>query len=159
MIVQLIEFSVGLAITISLGCGIKKLLEKIVPKLEKPETINEEDWNALTYHFEGGKWIGFFERLLSLVSFWMSEFTIIAGWFAFKVAAKWEVWKNIIQFPSTLDNIQPLIWYKTRKAIGSWILTRFLIGTLVNVLIGSIAAYAGSHLYEFVAFVHRYCKQ
>jgi hypothetical protein len=148
---MLFSFIVGLFVTILLGTGVKGLLNKI--ELKQPEGMKPDDWNMITEHFSGGDWIGFFERILILVSFSMDKPIIIGGWFAFKVAAKWETWRDIIKFPDILNNYDPLVWYRARKRYGSWVLTRFLTGTLLNILIGAFGANVGSHFCEFVAFL------
>jgi hypothetical protein len=90
-----------------------------------------------------GDWIGFLERMLAFVAFWQDELTIVAGWFAFKLAAKWETWKNIVQFPDTLPGTDVVDYLRARNALGSWLLGRFLLGTALNVLIGFVAAFVG----------------
>jgi uncharacterized membrane protein YeaQ/YmgE (transglycosylase-associated protein family) len=150
---QLIEIGFGILITIVLGLGVTPFIEKKVPKLEKPDSIKDEDWGAITKRSGAGEWIGFFERILSFISFTVSEYAIFGGWLAFKLAAKWEVWKNIVQVPSNLEGISPLVWYQVRKAFGSWILSRFLLGTLMNALIGAIGAYSGRYCCEYFGWL------
>lgn len=82
----------------------------------------------------------------------MDKYEIIGGWLAFKVAAKWEVWKNIVQVPDSLGK-SPIEYLKARSALGSYILTRFLVGTLANVLVGLVAAHIGRHAKDILTFV------
>lgn len=148
-----IEAIVAIGITIVLGLSVRCLVEGAVPKPIRPSLVDEDAWQGITERVHTGKWIGFFERLLLLMSFWIPEYTIAAGWFAFKVAAKWEAWANIIQVPTTIDGIPQLAWYQAKKRFGSWLLSRFLVGTLVNVLIAAVAAYLGRHTFEFVGWL------
>jgi hypothetical protein len=150
MMDQFIEFCFGIGATIALGAGVGQLLEITVPKPTRPKSIKEKDWQLVfELHGVGGP-IGFFERLLSLVAFWISqEYILIVGWLAFKVAAKWEAWKNIRQIPTSLPGINPLAWFRIRNAFGSWVLSRYLVGTLVNILIGALGMYLGKN--SFVA--------
>ena len=143
--VTVIKFTIGLSLSILLGYFVKKLLIKLVPEPQQPEGLDNAVWSILTERIDSGKWVGFFERILCLVAFWIGQFTIIAAWFAFKLAAKWEVWKNIIRLPDILDNTSQLLWFDARRKIGSNLLARFLLGTLINVLIGVTAAYLGKH--------------
>lgn len=83
----------------------------------------------------------------------MGQYIMVGGWLAFKMAAKWESWKNIVQVPDNLDGVTPLNWFKAREALGSYMFARFLIGTLLNLLIGLVSAYVGLHFYEFVYWV------
>jgi len=146
------EFVIGLATTVLLGFTVRSFIKKVVAEPTCPEGLKEEDWKKIIERSPGGVWIGIFERIISLVSFWTAQYTILGAWLAFKVAAKWEVWKNIIQVPNNLEGVHPLKWYQARNAIGSWMLARFLIGTLINVIIGALGAYVG-HLIKSL-----YCK-
>ncbi|MFZ2445291.1 MAG: hypothetical protein WAW37_02950 [Syntrophobacteraceae bacterium] len=91
---------------------------------------------------EAGRWMGVFERLLCFLAFAIEGYSIIGGWFAFKVAAKWNAWKDIIRVPDTLErkHISTLEYYQAKREYGTWELSRFLIGTLLNVLIGFTAS-------------------
>jgi len=57
---------------------------------------------------------------------------------AFKVASKWESWQNVVRVPDTLTepNVSQLELLRARRQWGAILYTRFLCGTLVNVLIG-----------------------
>lgn len=150
----LIEVIVGVITTIILGIGVRYFLNAIAKKPEPPNGLKKKDWEGIIERSSGGYWIGVFERLISLTSFWLEQYSLIGGWLAFKVATKWEVWKNIIQVPNKLNPVTPLNWYKARNALGSWIFTRYLVGTLTNVLIGLVATYVGSHFCEFLNWLY-----
>jgi hypothetical protein len=144
--VLLLKMVTGLAIAYGLGFIVSRILSSATPAPEIPkDKIPAEAWNQLTKPGTGGKWIGTLERFLSLAAFWTGNPSLVAGWLAFKVASKWEVWKNIVQVPPGLEGISAVDWFGIRHVYGSWILTRFWIGTLANVLAGLVAAYLASH--------------
>lgn len=151
MMIHLIGICIMILIVTTLGCFVDKFLGWIVKKPELMSEFKKDDWEKIVSPSYAGDWIGFFERLIFLASFWMGVHTIIGGWFAFKVAAKWEVWKNIVQVPNTLayKKITPLRWFQFRRAFGAYILSRFLIGTLVNVLIALVVSYVGKNLIDW----------
>jgi hypothetical protein len=109
-----------------LGLPVKRFLKRKIKEPTSPEGL-EKDCGKIIQRSPGGTWIGFFERIISLVSFWSGQHNILGAWLAFKVAAKWEVWKNIVQVPANIDGVEPLKWYQARNALGSWVLARFLI--------------------------------
>ena len=132
---EFLEIVAAIAIATVLGFGVKRLLSVAAPKPTAPVNIDNEVWQQIFQESGGGGWIGAGERYLSLAAFWTANHSLIAGWFAFKLASKWEVWKNIVQVPSALEEFPPLQWFHIRRLLSSWILTRFWIGTLVNVLL------------------------
>jgi hypothetical protein len=150
--VSFIEFIVGLTTTIILGFLVKPILENFIPKPVKPKGLDDLIWDSLSERIEGGNVVGFFERVLFLIAFWLSQLPIIAVWLGFKIASKWEVWKNIIKLPDNLDDIPPLLLFDARKRLGNSLFTRFIVGTLLNVLIGAMAAYIGLHFFDLTAF-------
>jgi len=79
-------------------------------------------------------WLGWTERLLSFTAAWLGQYVIIGGWLTFKIAAKWENWKNIIQI-----NKRDMPSIKVRRYLGAYVYTRFLIGTGLNILSGIIS--------------------
>lgn len=152
------EFIIGLTLLILLGFFVRPFLKAVIAEPKAPEGLKEEDWEKIIERSPGGTWIGLFERIISLLAFWdvQHNIVILGAWLAFKVAAKWEVWKNVVQVPRTLEGVQDLKWYQARNAIGSWLLARFLVGTLINILIGALTAYAGLHSTEIIKAI--YCK-
>jgi hypothetical protein len=155
IISQPMEAMVGLVITIVLGLFVRALLGWALPYPAKPTLMNQEDWDAFTERPIKSDLLGFFERLLSFLAFAISQYVIIGGWFAFKLAAKWETWKNIVQIPTDMKakGIDPLAWYQARKAFGSWLLSRFLTGTLANVLTGLIGVEAGKLYCKYIGWL------
>jgi hypothetical protein len=135
--------AVGLVATIVAGFAVKRIIA-LIAQPEKPQAMTDVDWQLLVGVKGVGDKIGILERLLSFASLASGQYVILGGWLAFKLAAKWEVWKHIIQVPQSVDGISPLVWFQARNAFGSWVLSRFLIGTLANVLVGFIGAAAGA---------------
>ncbi len=142
---EFVEIIVAILVAIFLGCLVRRIISLAAPTPNQPSFISTEIWKQIIKRESGGAIIGILERFLSLIAFWVGEYSIIAGWLAFKLASKWEVWKNIIQVPNSLDGVPALNWYAVRREIGSWILTRYLVGTLINILIGFVAGYCGKH--------------
>ena len=140
---------IGVVICASTGYIVKKILDLSVQTitLTPPDGISQDDWDSITNDKkieEPGKWLGAFERVLIFFSVWIQEYEIIAGWFAFKVASKWQVWSNIIKVPESMteskDTRMMLSYLRARRAWGARLLSRFLIGTITNILIGFIVA-------------------
>lgn len=82
-------------------------------------------------HEYADKWLGVTERLIAFAAAWLENYLIIGGWLTFKIAAKWENWKNIIRLSSE-DVPSP----KVRRYLGGYVYTRFLIGTGLNIIVG-----------------------
>jgi hypothetical protein len=85
--------------------------------------------------------LGTMERLLFFAAIWLAQSGALVAWLGFKVAAKWAAWQHIVQLPDDFgpqDSITEQV--KTRDTIASYILSRFLIGTLYNVLAGALGA-------------------
>ncbi len=121
------------------------IIRRVLSLVEDPEDIpvpnNHQAWkDALSIpNKESAKWLGFFERLLTLMAFSINGLTILVGWFAFKVATKWDVWQNLIQLPESIDGIDDLEYLGIRRRWASNVYMRFLLGTLVNLLLGGFA--------------------
>lgn len=149
-----VEGIIAIMVAAGLGSGVRCFLNWAVQMPQPPGGITQAEWNAITKRVDAGGPIGFFERLLIALSFFTEKEAIIAAWFGFKVAAKWEAWKNIVQVPSRVDQIPQLAWFQVTKLFGSWVLSRFLVGTLVNLAIGAFAAYVGKNSFELVSWLY-----
>lgn len=116
-----------------------------------PDGVPAELWDALLHSGAEtqGTWLGVLERLISAVAGWTHSYEIVAGWLAFKVASKWEVWSNVLRLPDTFPGVEPLAYLKARRLWSSNLLMRFLIGSLSNVLLGLAAAYLGRNMGTF----------
>ena len=155
------ELVVGLIVIIVLGFGVGPILHRTTQKDRPapPSGVEPATWQAIFNLGASGKWIGFFERLLTFGIFWLGAYVALAGWLAFKVAAKWESWSNIVQVPSSLPNTEELEYFRARKELGSWIFSRFLIGTLLNALIGIVGAEIGKKSWDVVSFLAKSVSQ
>lgn len=137
---------VAIAISYFIGPLVGRLLDKATEKIDliAPSGVSKEDWESFVRP-EGregaGEWLGKLERILAFFSFYCGAYAVIAGWFALKVASKWQVWATIIKMPQTLGEAADNISYlRARQRWGSWLHMRFLIGTVVNVLVGFVLA-------------------
>jgi hypothetical protein len=128
---DLVGFLVGLVVTIALGFGVECLALNAVT-IPKPTAVA---W-AFDEKAGGGARLGHLERLLFLISFWAGAYLLAAGWLAFKVASKWYSWQHIVHVPKDLAGLD----LAARHAWASRTTTRFLIGTLYNVLAGITGA-------------------
>jgi len=139
--------------TLLLGTEVTPRLVNMPSEPVKPAFIEQKIWSRIAdrgaINREGGKWIGRLEGQLFLAAFWSGTVEIVAGWLAFKLASKWESWKNIVQVPVTLpgtDAKQEVEWFAARAQLGSWLLARFWIGTLANMLAALLSSLLGQEL-------------
>jgi hypothetical protein len=109
-----------------------------------PEGVSPEKWqDILAGNAPAAMWLGGLEGLLaygSFLAFDKNAALVIGGWLAFKVASKWESWQNIIQVPQSLEGVSQVDFLRARRQWGTTVYLRFLIGTLVNLLFGFLAA-------------------
>ena len=75
------------------GCAVRPMLGIAAPKPPAPETFSCEQWAQLI-ETSGGAWIGILEPYLAFGAFWIGNPAIVLGWFAFKLATKWEAGKT-----------------------------------------------------------------
>jgi hypothetical protein len=144
MLAQLFEyvpFLVGLLVTIALGEFSGWFLDEAVNIRQVPPWgITKEEWDSATIEMigkSGAQVIGFLERLLFFGLFWIAAHIAVAGWLAFKVAAKWSSWQHIIKIPKQLGRqtlIDQIQYLKSRNRLGTYLHSRFLIGALYNLL-------------------------
>jgi hypothetical protein len=85
---------------------------------------------------KSGALLGHIERILALVSAWTGQYEIIGGWFAFKVAAKWETYSSLLRLPEKVEGIDDLTYLRARRAWGSRMMMRFLVGSGANAILG-----------------------
>lgn len=147
----------GLAVTYLLGFGVKPLVDNTVKAPQRPKDAKDvaarEKWKAWEAISHGhpdlnvGEALGKFERFLSFLAFTVSEYTptLLAGWLVFKVGSKWESWKNIVQVPIDNPDFSPTAWYQARLTFGSYVLGRFQLGVLANIVVGAVGAFVGPY--------------
>lgn len=130
--------------------------------------LTRQQWRAMINRPGGGRWIGRAEVTFFYAALVAGAPQAIAVWLAFKVAAKWETWKNIVHWPERLpgepeqpsgkngeddENLQPSAggdeydaalaasYVGARNLIGGWLHGRFVLGTILNI-IWAFAVYA-----------------
>jgi len=131
----------GLVVSVLLSYLVVKRLVRAVDRsipITAPAGVDVTRWKRAT-SLDGGErnpaaWLGMMETALFFVCVWYAAYTLAAGFLAFKLASKWEVWQSILQVPDHLDNVDPLEYLAARNRWASSILQRWMVGTLGNVL-------------------------
>jgi len=143
---------VGLVVMLGLGIVAGPLLAYVKRSyvLSPPNDTLKEKWGALTQGDRAGVVLGYLERLVFFLAFWLDASAVVATWLAFKVASKWNVWSNVISVPKTITGVDDLDYLIARRRWGSQVLMTFLIGTLFNVLVGLVASRAAANGYELL---------
>ena len=144
-VVDVVLFVLGALLTLLCGWPVGWVLDKASPweKVEAPSGVPAAKWNLVVKDSTGGAWIGRIETLLVyvLVLYAKTDAALaIGGWLAFKVASKWEAWSNVVKVPDLFDGSSQLDSLRARRDWASTLYGRFLIGTLLNVLTGTIVA-------------------
>jgi hypothetical protein len=133
-----IPFIMGIAVTFALGTLLPSFLD-----IAERGLTTENQWSELEGipggggYLSGGYLIGLIERTLFFVAFYYEQPLLIGGILTFKVAAKWEAWKNIIQVPQKHLNGFPNGAYRYfifRRRWGGKLFNRFVVGTFSNIL-------------------------
>lgn len=150
---SVVDKLLGLAVTVAVGELLFRFFDCMVRKPTKPDSITDEEWEAFFRKPSAGNSIGRFERVLFFGAFAAGKYEIIAGWLVFKLGAKWESWRNVVQVPTTIDGIKPLTCFQMRHAYGSWLLSRFLLGTLINILIGAFGWLCAKQINDLMASI------
>jgi len=128
-------------------------------KPTSPTNFNPDIWEQIIGRSDknrAGKWLGILECLLFYVMIASTNYVAIAGWLAFKVAAKWEAWKNIVRFPDKIESeekISELDFLRARTELGTWIMSKFLIGTMLNLFVGLISFGLSGLVVEVIWFL------
>lgn len=118
------------------------------PSIIAADAKQQEKWDAAfnpsisSISTKGGYWLGVAEQfaVVAAFSFFRTEVTtLLGGWLVFKTAAKWAVWEHIHKFPDKfLESLNVLDEIRIRNEVGSITFTRFLLGTLSNILAGVV---------------------
>ncbi len=143
---EIVVVVLGAAILLLLGktCGWLFNRKLTWSGADAPPGVDQEQWRtAVQGPGPGAALIGRLESLLvylSVLYLGKEAAVIIGGWFAFKVASKWEVWSNVIKMPASLRGSTDLDLLRARRKLGYVMYDRFLVGTLLNVLLGAIVA-------------------
>lgn len=143
---KFLEILIGLIITVLAGeVAVGRLVDRSTEKIPRsgvPDQLKDVVELANT---TGGAWIGRVELILFFAAFWFKEPLMIGGWLAFKVASTWATWQHLIRVPVSLPDVSPLDYLKARKVWGSLTLTRYLVGTGVNIIVGLLGFVAGKN--------------
>ena len=142
---EILGYLVAIAVCHLMSDLVGKFLDEASSKinLNAPEGVEEEKWEGFVNPSgkdEGGKWLGTFERILAFFAFYVGAEIIVGGWLVFKVGSKWQIWSNVIKIPEKIDDVDDFSYLCARQRWGSWLLMRFLTGTLANLLIGFVLA-------------------
>jgi len=133
---QLIYLVMGFLPVLYLATPIAEILRELPNSTIKPPNgVNKTQWKALLSTEEsvnGSKLLGKYERILFYIVLHTRRYEILAGWMAFKLASKWEVWGNIIRVPETLGRAGSLDYLIARKRWGVRTYQRFTIGMLLD---------------------------
>jgi hypothetical protein len=135
----------GLLVSLGLSCFTRCVLHKVHIKPTPPIGISQRQLNdALLIDREDPStgFLGFLETIVFFTAFYLKESAIIAaGWLTFKVAAKWASWQHVVKIPEKdFLSHDPLENIRVRNEWASWLLSRFLLGTLYNVICGLVGA-------------------
>ena len=124
---------------------VNRIFNKIDLKInDVPEGIDERLWKALSAGSQmPGRVIGILEMIIGAIAAWTASYALVGGWLAFKVASKWQSWSNIVKIPNELKGLDGVDYLRCRRLWSDKIMTRFLIGTGVNILAGALAGYSG----------------
>jgi hypothetical protein len=131
----------GLAVTLVIGHrGVKKLMEFAVDDIrcDAPTSRLAQRWEVLIGTNEGGRVIGYLERVLFFVALYaMGRYGVaaIGALLTFKLGAKWQVRSHMNEFPSTLGGAEPMEYLIARSRLGSRIFVTFVVGSFANVVI------------------------
>ena len=127
----------GLVATYLLGTGVCCALKSVTVSVPPPS-----DEQIKLEGRVGGRLLGVLEQTLFFASLWVEAYTLIGVWLAFKVASKWQAWQTVVRVPEDFGGNDPPERLRVRHAWGSRLASRFLIGSLYNILcaFGGVAA-------------------
>lgn len=137
---------VGAIFLLVLGSVFSWWMKTFIPwgKSEPPEGIDKDDWlRTVSGPGPGATYIGRLEALFVYLAVLYARDEaglLVAGWLAFKVASKWEMWTNVVRMPDSFEGASALAGLGARRKLGYVMYDRFLIGTLGNVMSGGIVA-------------------
>jgi hypothetical protein len=137
---ELIPFAVGILLVIVLGFLVEPFLALTTEHLKWKDTKKRKKrWVTFT---AAGRTIGVLEGILFFVSIVIQYPIFIGAWLVFKVAAKWETRAHIVRLDETESKDLKSEEFETRAMYSSWVHSRFIIGTLSNIAIAVIGAWA-----------------
>jgi hypothetical protein len=146
-LVKLLAIESGLFVTLLLGCFSSAFLRRSV-------TVPFPDEFADFKHAEkdgGGTQLGTLERVMFFASFSFEGYALVAGWLAFKAAAKWAAWQHIVKIPDKATDANEVLSLKIK--LSSRLLGRFLNGTLYNVFCGAVGLTISTAIFWGASYV------
>lgn len=150
-IIKIVPFLIGLGVILVLGPAVKVIKRKAendVQEIPLPTGVNKDLWDKFISNPESpGAWIGNLERVLFYFFLWVEKPEFIGGILVFKIATKWEAWKNITKVPEKLNRINDLEFAVARRMWGAKRYAGLFIGTLGNIL-AALAGYGVSKLFR-----------
>ena len=136
----------GIALMLIVRPVVGAIIQRLAPwkNVIAPEGVPPEKWkDVLAGDPPAIKWLGGLECLLAYgayLGFGQQAALVVGGWLAFKVASKWESWHNISQIPQSLEGVSQIDYLRARRQWASTLYSRFLVGTLLNIMSGFLAA-------------------
>jgi len=106
-------------------------------RLENADESEAKDFVSSQDHGKqrsGGFWIGAIERILFFLAMLLAP-AVIVGWFALKAASKWAEWQHIVAVTK-----QGNLSLGTRRDMGNYLFTRFIVGTGSNLVLAMLVA-------------------
>ena len=143
---EVLPVLIGAVLLWPVGLMIGRFINRVLTcdHVEAPSGIQADDWRAAVQGpGPGAAYIGRLESLLVYLAVLFARgdaALVVAGWFAFKVASKWELWSNVVKMPDSFDGATQLDSLRARRKLGYVMYDRFLVGTLLNILAGAIVA-------------------
>ena len=144
---KLVAILVGFVITCIAGKFVQCIL-KYVGEENVPQELRRKDDG-------GGKIVGKLERIFFFSSLWLEAYVAIGGFLTLKAASKWAAWQHIVKVPDSFQDGDPKKSLESRNAAGSYLYSRFLLGTLYNWLCGVLGVVIGKGCFALLA---EYCK-
>ena len=99
--------AIGLTISVLIAVFTWRIVPAIFDRagltdVPAPNDESKEIWNTLceSGYPKAGTWLGTLERFVGVAAMWTRSPELLIGWFAFKVASKWQIWTGVVQVQS-----------------------------------------------------------
>ncbi len=116
-----------------------------------PEGMEPGQWEKIVLRPVAEAGDGFFETLFFLLSIFAGAYLLIGAWLVFKAAVWWMVWREVVQVPPRLADLEEREYLAARSQWGAWIARLLLTGTAMNFVIAAAAGLAGYGLLLLVS--------
>ena len=136
-------FVVGLLVALLLGLLVGPFLNMAT------DGMRYRDGKPLWEHLPSlGRWLGCLEVSVFYLVFLVRAEVFIGAWLVFKLGAKWQSWSGVVKMPDLRTvSFESGSDFETRHRFSSWLLVRFLMGTLANIPVAA----AGAVFYSLTA--------